>query len=874
MKKYTTGIFTSFVLVSSLLIIGCDGESGAPNVAELTQYTQQGTTYLGQSQFKAAINSANNAITIYPDHIDGYLILAETYNKLGQSNQSIEVLNAYKGEKNANYYLLLLESYLLSNKAISANKLIEQHSDLLSQNDNQFKLLQAKLFLLENDTEQALLIFNKLQQTPTFKADGFIGGAQVFSALNNRKEALLLLDSALQVDQKNIEALILKGFLLMGQGEIEEAEKTLSFALTVIPSSDIFTPERISILKALTSILTSQGRSSEALLYSRILSDEFPTATTINEHYSSAQEYYKRKQTTLAKEELYKILKIDAKNKKASTMLGVILYTEGDINGAEKYLAGMIDPEVNSPQLTQIYAMTQLKLNQSNDVLAILDDIIEHEKRLDTLTLYSIAAISEKQFDKADIGIARIEKLFPNTPKLALLKSTYITAKTPDDQQKILDVLEESLNKNSLDLPLQTAYLKKLIEMKEIDKADQFINKEASNVANPVGTRLLIANYYLYRKQFSKAEEHFNAIIKISNNDMQAYYGLAQSKQIQQNWVAAFKEYDQIISLYPDEVRAYYGAVVSVKQQNKDPLSTDAYLSSKHKPNILALVLADYQYQNKQFRDADQLIKTAINLPIELKDKADILQQQISNERIIAAIRLANYPVARDLVLAQLQLTPEQPLFLMRLASIETSSGQYAEADKVLKQIESMLPDNPQVVILKSQLALAQNDKVKTEQLLKVEWDKSGLDQIAIELYNFYKTEDTNKARDFLNKWMLQAPDSIYANLNSGMLLQGEGDNLAAIVAYEKVLLIDPDQLTSLNNAAWLYSLSGDSRAEVLAEKAYKVAPNNGAVLDTYGWILYNAGKYEQAKPLIKKALELLPNDAEVQKHWSLVSNK
>lgn len=874
MKKYRIGIFTPLVLASSLLIIGCEGEGKAANVADLTQYTQQGTTYLSQSQFKAAINSANNAVSAYPEHIEGYLILAKIYNKLGQSNQSIDILTSYKGEKNSGYYLLLLESYLLSNKAISANKIIEQHSDYLSQDENQFKLLQAKLFLLEKNNEQALLIFNELQQIPTFKADGFIGAAQVAATLNNKNEVLILLDQALQIDEKNIEALMLKGFLLMGKGQIEEAENTLSFALTVIPSSDIFTPERIGILKALTIILTSQGRSSEALLYSRVLSDEFPTASIINEHYISAQEYYKRKQTALAKKELYKILKIDAQNKQASTMLGVILYTEGDIIGAEKYLSGMIDPEVNSPQLTQVYAMTQLKLNQSNDVLAILDGVIDQESRLDTLILYAIAAISEKQFDKVDITIARIEKLFPDSPKLALLKSTYITAKTPEQQQQVLNLLATSLEKNNLDLSLQTAYLKKLIEMKEIDKADEFVKKEANNVDNPVGTRLLIANYYLYRKQFSLAEQHFNEVIKISNNDLQAYYGLAQSKQIQKKWTAAFKEYDQIISLYPDQIRAYYGAVVSIKQQNKDPLATGSYLSSQHKPSILAVVLADYQYQNKQLEEADKLIKTALDLPVELKDKVGEFQQQISNERIIIAIRTENYPVARELVLAQLQLTPEQPLFLMRLASIETLSGQYTEAEKVLQQIESMLPDNPQVVILQVRLALAQKNKVRAEQLLNAEWTKNGQDVVAIELYNFYKTEDTKKAGEFLNKWKDQTPDSVYANLNSAMLLQSKGDNLAAIAAYEKVLLISPNQLASLNNAAWLYSLSGDSKAEGLAARAYKVAPNNGAVLDTYGWILYKAGKYEQAKPLIKKALELLPDDAEIQKHWSLISNK
>lgn len=872
MKKQTTVIFNSLVLASTLLLTACNGDNETSNVAELSQYTQQAQTYLDQSQFKAAINSANNAVLLYPDHLDGYMLLAKTFNKLGQSSQAIDTLIKYKGVKDSNYYLLLLESYQRSKKAISANRLIAEHSDLLSENENEFKLLQAKLFLLENNQISALASFKELQNVANFESEGFIGEARIAAANNEKENALVLLDKAIQTNDKNVEALILKGFLLMEKGDIEKAEKTLSFALTVVPSSDIFTPERINILKALTSILTSQGRSSEALLYSRILSDEFPTATTVNEYYASAQQYYKRKQTDLAKAELYKILKVDAHNKKASTMLGVILYTEGDINGAEKYLSGMIDPETNAPQLTQIYAMTQLKLNQSNDVLAILDNVIDYEKRLDTLTLYTIAAISEKQFDKADVSMKRIEELFPNSSKLAILKSSYISAKSPEDNSQILAVLEQGLSEHGADLSLQTAYLKKLIELKELNKADEFVEKQASEESNAIGTRLLIANYYLYRKQFIAAEQHFNDMLNVSDDNIQAYFGLAQSKQLQLKWDDAFKEYAQIIDLYPEELRAYYGAVISLQQQDKDPLNVASYLSSKHNPDVLALVLADYQYQNKQFIEADKLIKVAVNLPVELKDKAEKLQEQISNERIIAAIRAKNYSIARDLVLAQLQLTPTQPLFLMRLATIETLSGQYAEADKVLKQIESMLPDSYQVVLLKSQLAFAQKNVEKAEQLLRVEWDKNAQEEVAVELYKLYKERDADKAHTFLEAWLSKAPASVYANLNDAMYLQAKGNNNEAILAYEKVLAIVPNELRSLNNTAWLHLLNNDPKAEEFASRAYKVAPNNAAVLDTYGWILFKNGKVAEAKPLIEKALELSPDDVEIQKHWSELS--
>uniref|UniRef100_UPI0013FD9D44 hypothetical protein n=1 Tax=Pseudoalteromonas sp. c7(2019) TaxID=2687287 RepID=UPI0013FD9D44 len=104
-------------------------------------------------------------------------------------------------------------------------------------------------------------------------------------------------------------------------------------------------------------------------------------------------------------------------------------------------------------------------------------------------------------------------------------------------------------------------------------------------------------------------------------------------------------------------------------------------------------------------------------------------------------------------------------LFLMRLASIETLAGQYLEADKVLKQINSILPNDYQVVILQSQLAVAQKDKVKAEQLLKNEWNKSKQEEIAVELYNFYKIDDPKTATEFLNQWLASAPASVYANL-------------------------------------------------------------------------------------------------------------
>lgn len=42
-----------------------------------------------------------------------------------------------------------------------------------------------------------------------------------------------------------------------------------------------------------------------------------------------------------------------------------------------------------------------------------------------------------------------------------------------------------------------------------------------------------------------------------------------------------------------------------------------------------------------------------------------------------------------------------------------------------------------------------------------------------------------------------------------------------------------------------------------MSEKSLKLRPDEPSFLDTYGWILYKMGKYEQARDYIQRALDL-----------------
>jgi len=82
-------------------------------------------------------------------------------------------------------------------------------------------------------------------------------------------------------------------------------------------------------------------------------------------------------------------------------------------------------------------------------------------------------------------------------------------------------------------------------------------------------------------------------------------------------------------------------------------------------------------------------------------------------------------------------------------------------------------------------------------------------------------------------------------------------DNEKSDEAYERVLRIDPANSLVLNNYAYYLSLRNEKleKAEQMAKKAVELDPNNGSNQDTYGWVLYKLGKYEEARVWIEKAM-------------------
>jgi len=75
---------------------------------------------------------------------------------------------------------------------------------------------------------------------------------------------------------------------------------------------------------------------------------------------------------------------------------------------------------------------------------------------------------------------------------------------------------------------------------------------------------------------------------------------------------------------------------------------------------------------------------------------------------------------------------------------------------------------------------------------------------------------------------------------------------------FEMVLRKDPDNIYVMNNYGYYLSLREEKLeyAESISKKTIIAEPNNDTYLDTYAWILYKLGRYQDALFYIKKAFE------------------
>ena len=97
------------------------------------------------------------------------------------------------------------------------------------------------------------------------------------------------------------------------------------------------------------------------------------------------------------------------------------------------------------------------------------------------------------------------------------------------------------------------------------------------------------------------------------------------------------------------------------------------------------------------------------------------------------------------------------------------------------------------------------------------------------------------------------------------------GDDRKCFKAYDKGMKLDTTNVSIYNNYSYFLSLRNERLDKALewAQKAVRLDPNNPTFLDTYAWVLYQLGCYEEARIPMRQAISLdSDNNKELFVHY------
>lgn len=132
---------------------------------------------------------------------------------------------------------------------------------------------------------------------------------------------------------------------------------------------------------------------------------------------------------------------------------------------------------------------------------------------------------------------------------------------------------------------------------------------------------------------------------------------------------------------------------------------------------------------------------------------------------------------------------------------------------------------------------------------------------------SFYMKEYGQAVKLYRKALRYADADSVKADiyLLIGDAYQFEGNMNKSFAAYRKSIELNPDNPGALNNFA--YYLSEQDRdlekALEMSARVLELEPGNATYIDTYGWILYKLGRYDEAKRYMQQAISLDPRGSD-----------
>ena len=816
---------------------------------------QLASAYILRGKYESAERELLKVLRLNPSLKEAHLSLAKVYLNIGRTDAALKEAALYlkDTDDDPEAYEIAAAAYAAGKDYAGAEESINKSLSISPERISS-KIVLAEIYIANGKNSQAEAVVK-----------------EVLEAEGGNKKALYLL-ARIQNKQDNIDGMI-STYKRILDADPEDAAAMFELGLAYLRKNDLEKTKEIALKLTGSHKNRAEGPYLMGLVYFQekktdeaIISfqESLKKASIPGAYYYLGLSHMAKGNLEQATSEFQRVIDLRPGMVQARLLLAVAHLKGGRAEDAEREVKKALEMDENNAFAHNLLGSVYLSSGRGDSAMEEFDKAIELNPGLVD------AHIKKGAFNLLSGNDEKAEREFLNAVEIApeLLNSRIILARYYIKSKKFreaIDILKKGLKENPDDAILYNIMGMVYFKSRDIDKAGQYFEKAIASKPEFFLPYFNLAVLYLNKDEKEKAIDEYKRVLEIENNNVTALLMLAKIMEAEKR---------------EREALAYY---IKAKDQG-EPI---AYLS-----------LAEHYYKKNEREKAVKVLEEA------LRNNPEDVKAMDMKGRIYLAGK--DYQSALLVYKDMAAVAPETGK--QRMAGVYSAMGDYNRAIRELKGLLAGRADSAGIQRKIVSLYIRKKDFKEAERYAReiissnIESDKGyqALAAVYIADRRFQEAIDSLKTAETLNPQNLETKVTLgktYAateNFQKALetfkgiekfnpyyapayflqanTLERMGRKKDAVEKHLKTLKLSPDYIPSLNNLAYLYAegYGPVEEAVKLAQRAKKLAPENGSITDTLGWALFNKGDYDDALKQFIEATYYLPGEPAIRYHLGL----
>lgn len=716
-----------------------------------------------------------------------------------------------------------------------------------------------------------------------------LGMAQLAAANQNFTAAVSRLERVLAAAPGNLDALLAKAGVLAAQGRHEAAEAAYRDAVTAAP-------KQAAPRLVLVTHLLRQGARDRAAAEAAALERALPGDPRA--FYAKALVLAEQQQFAQAREAIQHVLKVAPEHVPSLTLAGMAALHTGALPEAESHLRKAAYHAPQALGARRLLAATLLRMGRTDLALREVEQLLKLSQDPAILAL-----AGEAHLANGDIAAAtrHYEQAKALAPKSAALQTRLALIRlSAGESERAVGELEAASAADGSAYQADLALVANYLRRRDADKALAAVHTlEKKQPANPL-THNLKGGALLLKREAVAARASFERALELQPGYLPALGNLAQLDVREHRPDAARGRYEALLRREPHNEQALLAFATLLRltgasaQEVEKPLR-QAVAANPASPGA-RLALIDFHLRARDFKAAlaaaqdaaaalpsnpavVQALGTAQIAAGEPRHAVSTLARlvELAPKSPEPRVHLARAHVAAKApeeaikaLRAALALNPDLPAVQGDIAAIYVAMGRHADALREAKAVQADHPKQPLGHALEAEIHLAQKKFDLAERTYRAALKKFDLPALAMRTHAVMAAAGKGpEAQSLAEDWIRRHPGdtAVLAYLGEHDIAAGRYERAAA--RYEAALERLPDDALALNNLAWVSHELKRQKALHYAERAYELAPESPAVMDTLGTILADRGEIDRGVELLARAAQLAPEAPQIRLNFA-----